>query len=303
MLISILSRKRTLYSTRRLIEAGTRLGHETLVLDPLHCCFVLEKGAQEIYYRGLARRLPRVDMVVPRIGASITAHGLAVVNQFDIMGVPLVNNSQAIARSRDKLRSLQLLARAGIDVPRTVMARHPSQVRRALEIVGGPPAILKLFQGTQGIGVVLAETEQVAQQVLETFWSLGQNILVQEFIEESEGRDIRALVVGGRLVTAMRRQASIGEFRSNVHRGGRGTLVHLPPAYAVAAVRATRAMKLQVAGVDLLESRGGPKVLEVNSSPGLEGMERCSGIDIARTILEYGVAFARRMSRRRRAVV
>jgi ribosomal protein S6--L-glutamate ligase len=303
VLITILSRKRSLYSTRRLMESAVRLGHETFVLDPLQCCLVLGNEGQEIFYRGLDTRLPHIDIVLPRIGASTTTHGLAVVNQFETMGVPLVNSSQPIARSRDKLRSLQLLARAHVDIPRTVMARHPRQVGRALEIVGGPPAILKLFQGTQGIGVVLAETEQVAQQVLETFWSLGMNILVQEFIEESEGRDLRALVVGGRVLTAMRRQARIGEFRSNVHRGATGTLAQLPPAYTRAALRATRVMKLQVAAVDMLTSRDGPKVMEVNSSPGFEGMERCCGVDIAGAILEYAVAFARRSARRRKAAM
>ena len=303
MLVAILSRKRSLYSTRRLLDAAAGLGHETILLDPLQCHPVLGKRTPGIFYRGLDGHLPKIDVVLPRIGASITEHGQAVVNQFDMMGVPIINNSQPIARSRDKLRSLQLLARADIDIPRTVVARHPSQVRRALEIVGGPPAILKLFKGTQGIGVVLAETEQVAQQVLETFWSLGMNILVQEFIEESEGRDIRALVVGTRIVTAMRRQAQIGEFRSNVHRGATGTLVDLPLAYRRAALQASRAMRLQVAGVDMLESREGPKVVEVNSSPGLEGLELCSGIDIAGAILEYAVAYARRKSRRRKAVI
>jgi ribosomal protein S6--L-glutamate ligase len=301
VLIAILSRKRSLYSTRRLIEAAATLGHETLVLDPLQCSLFLGRVAPEVFYRGLDARLPEIDVVLPRIGASITEHGLAVVNQFGMMGVPLVNNSQPIARSRDKLRSLQLLARVNIDIPKTVMARHPSQVHRALEIVGGPPAILKLVRGTQGVGVMLAETEQVAQQVLETFWSLGMNILIQEFIEESEGRDIRALVVGKRVLTAMRRQARIGEFRSNVHRGATGTAIDLPEPYARAALRATRAMRLQVAGVDMLESRRGPKVMEVNSSPGFEGLEACSGVDIARAIVEYAVAFARRHPRRSEA--
>lgn len=297
MVIAILSRRRSLYSTRRLVESAQRLGHETLILDPLQCDLILETRAPEIYYRGLNGSLPPVDVVLPRIGASITEPGLAVVNQFDMQGVPLVNNSQPIARSRDKLRALQLLARAGIDIPKTVVARHPSQVRRALEIVGGPPAILKLMRGTQGIGVILAETEQMMQQVLETFWSLGMQILIQEFIEESEGRDVRAFVVGRRLVAAMRRQARVGEFRANVHRGGTGVVVALPQEYAAAALRATRVMGLQVGGVDMLESREGPKVVEINSSPGFEGLERCSGVDVAGTIVEYAAAFARRRQR------
>ena len=300
MVIAILSRKRSLYSTRRLVESARSHGHDPIILDPLRCDLVLRKNAPAVYYGGLDAALPAIDIVLPRIGASITEHGLAVVNQFDMMGVPLVNNSQPIARSRDKLRSLQLLARADIDIPRTVMARRPSEVHRALEVVGGPPAILKLVRGTQGIGVILAETEQMMQQVLETFWSLGMNILIQEFIEESEGRDIRALVIGNRVVAAMRRQARIGEFRANVHRGGTGVAVALSEEYARVALRATRAMGLQLAGVDMLESRQGPKVMEINSSPGFEGLERCSGVDVAGAIVGYAVAFARRRLRGRK---
>ena len=300
MLIGILSRKPSLYSTRRLIQSAGRGGHRTLVLNPLRCNLAVSRGAPAIYYRGLEGALPRPDVVVPRIGASITDHGLAIVNQFDMMRVPLVNNSQPIASSRDKLRSLQLLAAAGIDIPRTVMARDPSQIHRALEMVGGPPAVIKVLKGTQGIGVILAETEQVAQTIVETFASLGMNILVQEFIEESEGRDIRALVVGGRVVTAMRRQARLGEFRSNVHRGATGAAIDLPEPYQLAALRATEVMGLQVAGVDLLESSGGPKVIEINSSPGFEGLERCSGVDIAAAIVDYATAYARRRPKQRR---
>lgn len=300
MLIGILSRKPSLHSTRRLVQSATRLGHRTLVLNPLRCNLSLSRGAPTVFYRGLEGTLPRPDVVVPRIGASITDHGLAVVNQFDMMRVPLLNNSQPIARSRDKLRSLQLLAAAGIDIPRTVMARDPSQIHRALEMVGGPPAIIKVLKGTQGIGVILAETEQVAQTIVETFASLGMNILIQEFIEESEGRDIRALVVGGRVVTAMRRQARLGEFRSNVHRGATGVAIELAGEYQQAALRATEVMGLQVAGVDLLESSAGPKVIEINSSPGFEGLERCSGSDIAGAIIEYAAVFARRRPSRAR---
>jgi ribosomal protein S6--L-glutamate ligase len=294
VVIGILSRKPSLYSTRRLLQGAARRGHRTLVLDPLRCYLSLSRGAPAVFYRGLRGMLPRPDAVLPRIGASITDHGLAVVNQFDMMRVPLVNNSQPIARSRDKLRSLQLLAAAGIDIPRTVMARDPSQIDRVLDMVGGLPAIVKVIKGTQGIGVILAETEQSARTIIETFANLGMNILVQEFIEESEGRDIRALVVGGRVLTAMRRQARLGEFRSNVHRGATGVPIDLPEEYQRAALRATEVMGLQVAGVDLLESGSGPKVIEINSSPGFEGLERCSGTDIAGAIIEYAVAFARR---------
>ncbi len=303
MVVGILSRRRSLYTTRRLVESALKLGHEARVLNPLHCFLVLSRRAPEIYYRGLEARVLDLDVVLPRIGASITEHGLAVVNQFDMMGVPLVNSSEPIARSRDKLRSLQLLSRAGIDIPKTVMVSDPSQIHRALAIVGGPPAVLKVVKGTQGIGVILAETEQAALTVLETFWNLGMNILVQEFIEESEGRDIRALVVGDRVVTAMRRQAGIGEFRSNVHRGGTGTVVDLPESYRTAALEATRVMELQLAGVDMLESQIGPKVLEINSSPGFEGLERWTGVDIASAIIEYAVGFARAHRRRKQIEV
>lgn len=294
MRVGILSRNPALYTTGRLAESAARRGHRTTVVDPLRCSLVLSRQTPEVFYRGLEGRLPRFDVLVPRIGASITDQGLAVVNQFAMMGVPLVNSAQPIARSRDKLRALQLLVRAGIDVPRTVMARDPRQVHRALEMVGGPPAVIKVLQGAQGIGVILAETEQVVLTVVETFASLGMNIMIQEFIEESEGRDLRALVVGGRVVAAMRRQARLGEFRSNVHRGGSSTAVELSPDYQRAALRATRAMGLQVAGVDLLESKHGPKLLEVNSSPGFEGLERATGADVAGAIIDYAIAFARR---------
>jgi len=299
MRLGILSRSPVLYTTRRLVESAARRGHRTTVVDPVRCSLVLSRLAPQVFYRGLEGRLPRVDVVIPRIGASVTDHGLAVVNQFAMMGVPLVNSAQPIARSRDKLRALQLLVRAGIDVPRTVMARDPRQVHRALEMVGGPPAVIKVLQGTQGIGVILAETEQVVQTVVETFASLGMNILIQEFIEESEGRDLRALVVGGRVVAAMRRQARLGEFRSNVHRGGSSSVVELAPEYQRAALRATRAMGLQVAGVDMLESKQGAKLLEVNSSPGFEGLERATGVDVAGAIVDYAVAFARRRAGQR----
>ncbi|HTK56255.1 MAG TPA: RimK family alpha-L-glutamate ligase [Gemmatimonadales bacterium] len=294
MRIAILSRKRSLYTTRRLIDATRSLGHEPVVLDPLKCFLVLGRRSPEIYYAAADRPLPRMDLVVPRIGASVTEHGLAVVNQFDMMGVPIVNNSQPIARSRDKLRCFQLLSRKDIDIPRTVVAREPHQIGAALEAVGGPPVVLKLIRGTQGIGVILAETEQAVLSVLDTLWSLGQTILIQEFVAESEGRDIRALVVGNRVVTAMRRQARFGEFRSNIHRGGDGVVVDLDERTRRTAVQATQVMGLQVAGVDLLESHEGPKVMEVNSSPGFEGLEEATGLGIAEIIVNYAVRFARR---------
>lgn len=294
MRIAILSRKRGLYTTGRFIESARSMGHEPVVLDPLRCFLVLARRSPQIYYGAADRPLPPMDLVIPRIGASVTDHGLAVVNQFDMMGVPMVNNSQPIARSRDKLRCFQLLTRKNIDIPRTVMAREPHQIGPALEAVGGPPVILKLLRGTQGIGVILAETEQAVQSVLDTLWSLGQTILIQEFVAESEGKDIRALVVGNRVVTAMRRQARFGEFRSNIHRGAGGVVVDLDEEYRRVAVQASQVMGLQVAGVDLLESHQGPKVMEINSSVGFEGLEKATGLDIARLILEYAVRYARR---------
>ncbi len=297
MRIALLSRKRTLYTTRRFIETARTMGHEPVVLDPMKCFLVLARRTPQIYYGAADRPLPPMDLVVPRIGASVTEHGLAVVNQFDMMGIPIVNNSQPIARSRDKLRCFQLLTRKDINIPRTVMARDPHQIPAALEAVGGPPVVLKLIRGTQGIGVILAETEQAVQSVMDTLWSLGQTILIQEFISESEGKDIRALVVGNRVVTAMRRQARFGEFRSNLHRGGGAAVVDLDENYRKAAIQATHVMGLRVAGVDLLESHEGPKVMEINSSPGFEGLEKATRLDIAQIILEYAVRYARRHGR------
>lgn len=297
MRIALLSRKRTLYTTQRFIESAKAMGHEPVVLDPMKCFLVLARRTPQIYYGAADRPLPAMDLVLPRIGASVTEHGLAVVNQFDMMGAPIVNNSQPIARSRDKLRCFQLLTRKDINIPRTVMAREPHQISAALEAVGGPPVVLKLIRGTQGIGVILAETEQAVQSVMDTLWSLGQTILIQEFVSESEGKDIRALVVGNRVVTAMRRQARFGEFRSNLHRGGGAAVVDLDEDYRKAAIQATQVMGLQVAGVDLLESHEGPKVMEINSSPGFEGLEKATRLDIARIILEYAVRYARRHGR------
>lgn len=293
MRVLILSRRRTLYSTRRLVETARKMGHRTVVVDPLNCFVVCGRRNPSIYHKNSHRRLGEVDVVLPRIGASITEHGLAVVRQFSIMGIPIVNNSVPIARSRDKLRALQLLSRHDIDIPRTVMARSPSQIGRALEAVGGPPVILKLIQGSQGVGVMLAETQPQLEAILDTLWGLGQNILIQEFIAESRGRDIRALVVGGRVVGAMRRVARLGEFRSNIHRGGEGRVVTLSEEYREVAARSCEVMGLQVAGVDMLESTTGPKVIEVNSSPGFEGLEEATRTDIAREILEYACAYAR----------
>lgn len=300
--ICILSRKRTLYTTRRLVEAARAMGHEVMLVDPLGCHLVVGYRFNTLYHRTGRKRLDNVDVVIPRIGASITEYGLATVNQFDMMGVPLINNSVPIARSRDKLRCLQLLSRHDIDIPRTVMARSPDQIERAIELVGGCPVVLKLLQGTQGVGVLLAETPQQVESLLDTFWGLNQNILIQEFIRESAGRDVRALVVGGRVVAAMRRTARMGEFRSNIHRGGEGTPIELEPEYARVALEATAIVGLQVAGVDMLESRTGPKVMELNSSPGFEGLEAATGMDVAGVILRYAVEYARQKMRARRVL-
>ncbi len=289
--VAILSRNRKLHSTRRLVEAVRAHGHDARVLDTLRCSLVLARDAPRIFYRG--EEVRGVGVVIPRIGASITGYGLSVVNQFDMMGVPVVNNSIPIARARDKLRALQLLSRFGIDIPRTVMCRYREEVALALEQVGGLPCIMKLIRGTQGVGVLLASSMSEVEGMLDTLWTLGQEILIQELIAESRGRDVRALVVGDRVVAAMRRTAREGEFRSNIHRGGEGQAIELPPAYAEAAVKAVRVIGLEVAGVDLLESREGPKIMEVNSSPGFEELERTTGVDIASHYVEHAIGLAR----------
>ena len=290
--IAILSRKRSLYTTRRLVEAIKAFGHVPVVLDTLRCDLMLEKGRPRIFFG--RERVEGIGVVIPRIGASITSYGLAVVNQFDMMGVPVLNNSVPIARSRDKLRCLQLLARFGCDIPRTVMMRDRNDLDQAVEQIGGLPVIVKLLQGTQGVGVMLAHSLKELQSILDTMWNLDQEILLQEFIAESRGRDVRALVVGDRVVGAMRRVARVqGEFRSNIHRGGEGEAVELPRAYAEEAIRAARVIGLEVAGVDMLESSSGPKITEINSSPGIEGLERATGIDVAGAMVAHAVEFAR----------
>src|SRR5438445_7283084 len=286
-LLAVLSRKRTLYSTRRLVEAARARGMRTRILDVLACNLVLERGRPRLFVSG--EELRDVAVAVPRIGASVTAAGLAVVRQLEAEGVPVVNGAVGIANSRDKLRALQLLAAAGIDMPRTVLARGGGDIKELVAHVGGLPAILKLIQGTQGVGVMIAHSEAEVESILSTLWDLGQEILLQEFIAESRGRDVRGLVVGDRVAGAMRREARSGEFRSNLHRGGEGSALELSAEYAQAAVRAARVLGLTVAGVDLLEAEGGPKVMEVNSSPGFEGLERATGADVAGAIVDYAV--------------
>ena len=285
MKLAILSREPKSYSTQRLLAAARELGHETQVIDHLQCNLVLEKGQPGIIYQG--QPLAAFDAVIPRIGASVTFYGTAVVRQFEMMKVRTAVDSQAIVRSRDKLRSMQILSRAGVGMPKTAFTNYTDDVPALIEQVGGAPVIIKLLEGTQGLGVVLAESIKAAQSVIEAFHNLKARILVQEFIAEAKGADVRAFIVDGEVVGAMRRQGQEGEFRSNLHRGGTGTLVKLSRAEKAAALLATKALGLGVAGVDMLQSKRGPLVLEVNSSPGLEGIEKATGLDIAGRIIDY----------------
>ena len=285
MKIAILSRKKALYSTQRLVEAAQLRGHQVQVIDTLRCYMNIASHKPEIHYRG--ENLTGFDAVIPRIGASITFYGTAVVRQFEMMGVYSLNESVAIARSRDKLRSVQLLARKGIGLPVSGFAHSPDDVQDLIKMVGGAPLVIKLLEGTQGIGVVLAETQQAAESVIEAFMGLKANILVQEFIKEAGGADIRCLVIGDKVVAAMQRKAKEGEFRSNLHRGGTASLIKITPEERSTAVRAAAVMGLNVAGVDILRSHHGPVVMEVNSSPGLEGIEAVTGKDIAGMIIDF----------------
>jgi ribosomal protein S6--L-glutamate ligase len=284
MKIGILSRKASLYSTSRLKEAAERRGHDVRVVDYLRCYMNIASQRPSVVYQGHPLHF---DAVIPRIGATHTFYGTAVVRQFEIIGVYPTNESQAITRSRDKLRSMQLLARRGIAMPVTGFAHSTKDVSGLIEIVGGTPLVVKLLEGTQGIGVVLAETFQAAESVIAAFRNLDANILVQEYIREAKGADVRAFVVGGKVIAAMQRQAAPGEFRSNLHRGGTASRVKLTPEERSAAVRAAKALGLNVAGVDLIRSNHGPLVLEVNSSPGLEGVERACEVDVADLIIAF----------------
>jgi ribosomal protein S6--L-glutamate ligase len=286
MRIIILSRGPELYSTRRIREACLRRSHAVRVLNPLNFSLHLEGGRPALMYK--SKPLEPADAVIPRIGASVTAYGTAVVRQFEQMGVFCLASSQAITASRDKLRSCQILVRHRIGMPKTVVVRRPDGVLPAIEQMGGPPIIIKLLEGAQGIGVILADSTNVAQAIVETLQGPGgKDVLLQEFVAESRGRDIRAFVVGRRVVAAMRRCARGDEFRSNVHRGGRIERVELDPEYARTAVQAAQILGLRVAGVDMLEGRDGPRVTEVNASPGLEGIEHATGVDVADAIVEH----------------
>lgn len=285
MKIAILSRKSSLYSTRRIKEAGEARGHEMYVIDYLRCYMNIAAHNPKVMYQG--RILEGFHAVIPRIAASYTFYGTAVVRQFEVMGVFPANESQAITRSRDKLRCLQLLSRKGIGLPVTGFAHSTKDIDGLLEIAGGTPVVVKLLEGTQGIGVILAETRKAAEAVIEAFRGLHANILVQEFVKEAKGSDIRCFVVGEKIIAAMKRQAPEGEFRSNLHRGGTAEKIKLTPEERSTAVRAAKAMGLNVAGVDLLRSNHGPVVMEVNSSPGLEGIETASHKDVAGAIIEF----------------
>lgn len=285
MKIAVLSRNSKLYSTKRLVEAAKKRGHEAVVIDHLKCTIELEKKTPRIHYNGAY--LNGFDAIIPRIGASVTFYGTAVVRQFEMMNIFTAVASQSLLRSRDKLSSLQMLAKAGVGLPKTVFTNFTNDVDHVIDSVGGAPLVLKLLEGTQGLGVVLADTPNAANSVIEAFNGLKARVIAQEFIKESGGADIRAFIVDGVVVGAMKRQGKEGEFRSNLHRGGSATVIELSDEEEITAIKAAKAMGLGVAGVDMLQSSKGPLVLEVNSSPGLEGIETATGNDIAKEIIKY----------------
>jgi len=285
MNICVLARNPNLYSHKRLVEAGEAAGHEVEIVNTTKCFMNIASHRPAVYYQD--RKLTGFDALIPRIGASVTSYGAAVARQFEMMGVWSLNESVAIVRSRDKLRSLQLLSRKGIGLPVTTFAHDTSRVDELIEMVGGAPVVIKLLEGTQGKGVILAETNDSARSVIQAFRGANINILVQEFIKEAEGADIRCLVVGDRVVGSMMRQAPEGEFRSNLHQGGSATKIRITPTERSTAVSAAKAMGLNVCGVDLLRGKHGPVVMEVNSSPGFEGLENATGIDIAGKIIDF----------------
>jgi ribosomal protein S6--L-glutamate ligase len=285
MHIALLSRNRNLYSTRRLVEAAEQRGHTARVVDTLRCYMSIASHHPSIHLKG--QELEPFDAVIPRIGASVTFYGCAVLRQFEMMGTYVLNDSVGITRSRDKLRSLQLLSRKGLGLPITGFAHSPDDIPDLITMVKGAPLVIKLLEGTQGIGVVLAETNQAAESVIQAFLGLKANIMVQEYITEARGADIRCLVIGDKVVASMKRQAADGEFRSNLHRGGTASVIRITPEERSTAIRAAKAMGLRVAGVDLLRSNHGPVIMEVNSSPGLQGIETATGKDIAGLIIEH----------------
>ena len=285
MRIAILSRKKSLYSTRRLKEASVERGHEVEVIDYLSCYMNITSSKTSVHLAG--EELPKFDAIIPRVGASNTYYGSSVVRQFEMIDVFSINSSIAITRSRDKLRSLQLMAKAGIGMPITGFAHSPEDTDDLIKMVGGAPLVIKLLEGTHGVGVVLAETKKAAQSVIQAFMGLKANIIVQEYIKESGGADVRCLVVGNKVVAAMKRQAEPGEFRSNLHRGGQAQCIKITKAMREIALKAVKVMGLQFAGVDLLCSDRGPLIMEVNASPGLEGIETATGVDVAGKVVEF----------------
>lgn len=285
MKIGILSRDPELYSTRRLVTSAEQRGHEVMVVDPLLCYLDMTSHRPAVYYKG--KRLEGFEAIIPRIGASVTFYATAVLRQFEMMGVYCVNESVAISRSRDKLRAMQILSRKGIGMPITGCAHSTKMTEELIKNVGGAPLVIKLLEGTQGKGVILAETDKAAESVIEAFRGLDAYFLVQEFIKEANGEDIRCFVVGDKVVASMVRKAREGEFRSNLHRGGSAQKVKITPEERTTALRSAKAVGLNVAGVDILRSHHGPLVMEVNSSPGLEGIENTTSVDVAGLILEY----------------
>jgi len=285
MKLAILSANKNLYSTQRIIEAGEKKGHQMVVIDHTKCDLVIEKKKPSVIYKG--EEMSDIDGVIPRIGASVTFFGTAVVRQFEMMKIFTATESQALVRSRDKLRSLQILARAGLDLPKTVFSNYSKDVTSVVDKAGGAPLVIKLLEGTQGLGVVLADNRNTAESMLEAFNGLKARVIVQEFIKEAGGADIRVFIVDGVVVGAMKRQGKEGEFRSNLHRGGSANIIELTDQEENAALKAAKVLGLGVAGVDMLQSARGPLILEVNSSPGLEGIEKATGRDIALDIIKY----------------
>ena len=285
MRIAILSRNKSLHSIRRLLQEAKKARISCDVINPLDCQLIVDGTQSAILYGG--HPVPHYEAILPRIGASITSYGLAVVKQFEALGTYSINGATSIAQSRDKMWCLQVLMEAGLQVPATVLTRNPGSLRKAAQAVKGLPMVVKVLQGTQGVGVMLLHTPIAVRSVLDTLWGLGQDILLQQFIAEGAGRDYRAFVIGNKVVAAMKRTAVDGEFRSNIHQGGEGSLVELTPLYARAAVKAARAVGLHIAGVDLMESNSGPMILEVNSSPGFEGIEKATGLNIASQIIKH----------------
>lgn len=285
MKIAVLSRNKKLYSTRRLVEAIKKRGHEAEVINHTNCYVMIEKDRPNVYIGD--HEITGIDAIIPRIGSSVTFYGSAIIRQFEMQKVMTTVSSLALVRARDKLRSLQILSKAGVGIPKTAFAKYPGDIQNLIKQVGGTPLIIKLLEGTQGLGVVLAETQKAAKSVIQAFYGLDANILIQEFIKEAKGADIRAFVVNGKVVGAMMRQGQEGEFRSNLHRGGTGTPVKLKRNEKSVAIKAAQALGLNIAGVDMLRSERGPLVIEVNASPGLEGIEKTTKIDIAEKIVEF----------------